>query len=69
MKFDRHLKRSLEKYAPGRVKYVKGWKTRRTGYWRGRKRVPKMIMHHHTAGAATSSTNPKHKGNQPGANN
>jgi hypothetical protein len=69
MKFDKKLEKALDHYAPGRVKYVKGWKTRRTGLWRGKKRVPEMIMHHHTAGAATSSTNPKHKGNQPGANN
>ena len=76
MKFDDLLKRELAKYAPGRVKYVKGWRTRNTGQWRvttnGRTKnigVPKMVIHHHTAGAATESTNPEHKGNQPGANN
>lgn len=76
MKFEDNLKRELEKFAPGRVKYVKGWRTRNTGAWRvttnGKTRkinVPRLIMHHHTAGASTESVNPKHKGNQPGANN
>lgn len=69
MKFDKKLEKALAKYAPGRVKYVAGWRTRNTGMWRGRKHVPTMIIEHHTAGAATESRNPKHKGNQPGANN
>ena len=76
MKFEDSLQAALRKYAPGRVKYVKGWRTRNTGKWRVNKggktrttNVPTMIMHHHTAGASTESTNPNHKGNQPGANN
>ena len=76
MKFEDSLQAALRKYAPGRVKYVQGWRTRNTGPWRiaskGKTRtidVPRMIIHHHTAGAATESINPKHKGNQPGANN
>lgn len=69
MKFDKKLERALAKYAPGRVKYVAGWRTRNTGMWRGRKHVPVLVMEHHTAGASTESRNPKHKGNQPGANN
>lgn len=68
MKFEDRLQKSLRKYAPGRVKYVKGWRTRRTGYWRGKKGRPTMVIWHHTAGAATSSVDPKHRGNQPGAN-
>jgi len=67
--FENRLKESLARYAPGRVKYVKGWRKRNTGKWRGKRGVPVMVIEHHTAGAATSSTNPKHKGNQPGANN
>lgn len=69
MKFDKRLKDELKHYAPGRVKYVKGWRIRNTGRWRGKGHVPTMVIHHHTAGAVTASTNPKHKGNQPGANN
>jgi hypothetical protein len=36
--------------------------------WQGPARVPVALMCHHTAGAATSSTNPKHPGNKKGAN-
>lgn len=67
--FDKRLEAALKKYAPGRVKYVEGWRTRNTGKWKGKRGVPVMVIEHHTAGAATESTNPKHKGNQPGANN
>lgn len=67
--FEKRLQAALSHYAPGRVKYVSGWRTRNTGRWKGRKHLPTMVIEHHTAGAATESRNPKHKGNQPGANN
>jgi hypothetical protein len=67
MTFDARLKNSLARYAPGKVTFVNGWRTRNTGPWRSG--VPKMVFEHHTAGAATESTDPKAKGNQPGANN
>jgi hypothetical protein len=69
MSFEDRLKDSLKTYASGRVKYVKGWRTRNTGRWRGKGKVPTMVLWHHTAGAATSSVKPTHAGNQPGANN
>lgn len=68
MKFEDRLREALKIYAPGRVKYAKGWRTRNTGAWRGKKGRPTMILWHHTAGAATESTKPNHPGNQPGAN-
>jgi len=61
------LKTALGKFAPGKVTYVKGWRTRNTGDWRSG--TPRMSMMHHTAGAATESTNPTNKGNRKGANN
>lgn len=67
--FEKRLQEALKKYAPGRVKYVAGWRTRNTGRWRGRRHMPVMVMEHHTAGAATQSRDANHKGNQPGANN
>lgn len=69
MSFDKDLRAALTKYAPGQVKYVSGWKKRNTGKWRSKSGVPVMVIEHHTAGAATESVNPDHKGNQPGANN
>lgn len=36
--------------------------------WRGPNRLPVALVLHHTAGAATESTNPRAPGNQTGAN-
>lgn len=67
MRFDEHLESSLEKRLPGKVVYMKGWRKVRRGPW-SRKGVPIALMAHHTAGAATSSRNPRNRGNQKGAN-
>ena len=49
------------------VSFWAGWRTRGKGeFAKGR---PVGLLLHHTGGAATSSTNPKAPGNQPGANN
>jgi hypothetical protein len=61
------LKRALDKYLPGQVRYVSDWRTRGDS-WDTPNGRPLAHLHHHTAGAATDSTDPKHKGNQPGAN-
>lgn len=68
MTFADSLKAALGKYAPGKVVYVKGWQTRNTGEWRTRGKKPAMTFMHHTAGAATTSQDPKNKGNKKGAN-
>ena len=44
------------------------WDANWMGSWQGPGRKPVAIVLHHTAGAATSSTNPKAPGNQKGAN-
>lgn len=68
MSFADDLRASLISYAPGRVVFVKGWRTRNTGEWRSRRKKPLMMLMHHTAGAATTSRDPKNKGNRKGAN-
>jgi hypothetical protein len=45
------------------------WSEVRNGTeWRGKSGKPLALVLHHSAGAATSSSNPKHAGNQRGAN-
>lgn len=69
MGFAWRLRRALKREIPGgKVKFMRGWKTDYTGPWLGYKKLPVALMLHHTAGAATESTNPKNPGNQPGAN-
>jgi N-acetyl-anhydromuramyl-L-alanine amidase AmpD len=68
MSFEVALKAALSVYAPGKVVYVKGWQTRNTGAWRTRSKKPVMTFMHHTAGSATTSQDPKNKGNKKGAN-
>lgn len=49
------------------VHFMPGWDKKARGIgWA--KRLPVALLCHHTAGAATDSTNPNHKGNQHGAN-
>jgi hypothetical protein len=70
MSFDIVLRNQLKKQIPAdKLNFVKGWKTRNTGPWKSNLQRPELLMVHHTAGAATDSTDPKHKGNQKGANN
>ena len=69
MSFARRLKKALAANIPGgRVEYFRGWRKNYTGHWLGTGGLPVALMLHHTAGAATESTLPSAKGNQPGAN-
>ena len=67
MRFDEHLEKALDKRLPGQVVYMKGWRKVQRMDW-PRKGAPVALMVHHTAGAATTSRNPKNPGNQKGAN-
>ena len=62
------LQRSLNKELPGKVTYLIDWKKSRTGKWLGPDNAPVALLLHHTAGAATESTDPKAAGNKKGAN-
>ena len=48
------------------IEWMSGWKNTWHGMskWRGKNGNPVALMLHHTAGASTDSTDPKHKGNQ-----
>jgi hypothetical protein len=61
------LQAALKRELGPKVKFWKGWRTRGKGDF-GRGKPVAMILHH-TAGAATSSTNPRNPGNRTGANN
>lgn len=50
------------------VVFMPNWSRQRRVPWRGKGQVPGALMLHHTAAAATSSTNPKALGNLKGAN-
>jgi len=70
MSFENILRDNLRKQIPAdKLNFVKGWRTRKTGPWRSNEGRPEILMAHHTAGAATDSTDPNHRGNQKGANN
>lgn len=58
----------LKRLGRKRVVFMRDWRKNYTGAWRPSGR-PLGLMLHHTAAAATSSTNPSAKGNQKGANN
>jgi hypothetical protein len=68
MIFAIRLERQLKKRLAGRVTFMKDWRKQRTVRWQGKNHLPVALMLHHTAGAATDSTNPSHPGNRPGAN-
>lgn len=63
------LQRALNQQLPGEVSYLVDWKKARTGRWLGPGDKPVALLLHHTAGAATESTDPKAAGNKKGANN
>lgn len=65
--FHSKLRKALAKNV-GNVVYMDGWSKQYTGPWRGLKKLPVALLLHHTAGAATTSTDPKNPGNQTGAN-
>lgn len=70
MSFPDQLEAALRKELGPKVKFWRGWKTRKPiGDWRGPGRKPVALVLHHTGGAATASTRPDHAGNKTGANN
>lgn len=69
MSYADRLQNELKKELPGKVVYFKDWRNVRRVPWRGPKKRPAALMLHHTAAAATESTDPRAKGNQKGANN
>jgi N-acetyl-anhydromuramyl-L-alanine amidase AmpD len=62
------FQRALTAALGDKVVFQKDWKTRRRGPWRGYTGRPDALMLHHTAAAATESTDPRAEGNQKGAN-
>ena len=53
------------------LEWMSGWKNTWHGMssWKGKNGNPVALLLHHTAGASTESTDPKHKGNQCSADN
>ena len=68
MMFSLRLRRALNASLPGHVVYMPRWNEKRTGPWLGPKGQPVALLLHHTAGAKTTSTDPKNPGNVKGAN-
>lgn len=58
----------LKQLGKDKVVFMPGWMKNYTGRWEPSGHVPVALVLHHTAGAATESTNPKAPGNQRGAN-
>jgi len=59
----------IDRLGKNGVVFLEKWNRETRGIgWKGEGGVPVALMCHHTAGAATDSTNPKHPGNQKGAN-
>ena len=70
MAYSDDLRKALvAEFGKGKVVFMSRWSTIRNGTdWRGKNKKPVALVLHHTAGAATDSVNPKHAGNQHGAN-
>lgn len=69
MTFAERLEAALiERLGERKVVFMPGWDKRPRGITWRRKGKPVALMAHHTAGAATESTNPSNPGNQKGAN-
>lgn len=66
--FASRFKKALTAALGERVVFQKQWSLQRRGPWRGYGGRPDALMLHHTAAAATESTDPRNKGNQRGAN-
>lgn len=66
--FASRFKKALIAELGDKVVFQKKWSVKRRGPWRGFKGKPDALMLHHTAAAATDSTDPRNKGNQKGAN-
>lgn len=69
MAFHDQLKKGLlDQLGKDWVEFMPKWDVRRRVPWQGKGAVPSALLLHHTAGAATTSTNPNAPGNQKGAN-
>lgn len=70
MAYHDDFKAALIKWlGPEKVVFLPGWDKKYRGLgWQGKNGKPVALMNHHTAAAATDSTNPAHPGNQKGAN-
>jgi len=69
MTFDAALKAALlDQVGKDWIVFMPQWNVRRRVPWAGPGHVPDAMVIHHTAAAATDSTNPKAAGNQKGAN-
>lgn len=66
--FAGRFKKALVAELGDKVVFQKKWSVQRRGPWRGYRKMPDALMLHHTAAAATESTDPRNKGNQRGAN-
>ncbi len=67
--FSSRLRKALAKTMPyGKVVFMDDWNKKYTGDWAPMGKRPVALLLHHTAGAATTSTDPKNPGNQKGAN-
>lgn len=67
MKYARALQKQLIEHLGSKAVFMPEWDKQRRGPWKP-DGVPVALMCHHTAAAATDSTNPKHPGNQKHAN-
>lgn len=69
MTFATDLTSALQVFLPEEHRvFMRGWTRTYTGPWESPTKRPVALLLHHTAEAATDSTNPKHPGNQRGAN-
>lgn len=68
MTFASRFKNALVAELGDKVVFQKKWSVKRRGPWRPENRLPVALLLHHTAAAATESTDPRNKGNQKGAN-
>ena len=68
MTFHADLKKALiAEFGKENVTFMRGWDSQHRGFGWKRGGLPLALMAHHTAGAATDSTDPKHKGNSKAA--
>ena len=67
MSWAKVLEVALRQRLGDKVVFLDDWQDVKRKPW-PRKGVPVALMVHHTAGAATDSTNPNHPGNKKGAN-
>jgi hypothetical protein len=68
MAYNHDLKKALiAEFGAANITFMTGWDRQQRGFAWKRGGVPLALMAHHTAGAATDSTDPKHPGNRKSA--